>query len=59
MSYPAAKALPLVGVRALVEIFFINKGGDVEIGATAGAWAEVSVLDMIFGRLATGELGIE
>ena len=59
MSYPAAKALPLVGVRALGEIFFINKGGDFEIGATAGAWAEDSVLDMIFGRLATGELGIE
>ena len=64
-SYPAAKALPLVGVLAEGESFFTSKGGDAESGGGGGAFsvapsAAVDVMSMdscVFERLARGELG--
>lgn len=36
ISYPAAKALPLVGVFACAESFFTSSGGEVESGGGGG-----------------------
>lgn len=47
MSYPAAKALPLVGVFACADSFFTSNGGEVE---TVGGGAAVFA-----GALWTGE----
>ena len=55
MSYPAANALPLVGVLAVGDIFLTNRGGEAESGATAGG--EVSCAGIVLGRFARGELG--
>ena len=37
MSYPAANALPLVGVLACADSFFTSSGGDVESGGGGAA----------------------
>ena len=68
ISYPAAKALPLVGVFACADSFFTSRGGEVERGGGRGAcWAGVSPGalwgveeegDMFtLGRLVKGEVG--
>ena len=45
-------------MRALGDIFLIKRGGEAEKGAIAGAGL-VSLVDMVLGRLASGELGSE
>lgn len=72
-SYPAAKALPLVGVLARGDSFLTKSGGEVERGG-GGAGAGLSPLDetersfeamaadwgcSVLARLAKGELGRE
>ena len=68
-SYPAANALPRVGVRPFGESFLINKGGQSStfvVGGAAGvllggaAFAEDAIfggeeVGAIFGRLVMGE----
>lgn len=68
ISYPAAKALPLVGVFACADSFFTSRGGEAERGGGGGAcWAGVSPGalwgveeegDMFaLGRLGKGDVG--
>lgn len=57
-SYPAAYALPLVGVLAVGEIFLMSRGGEAESGATAGVLEE-QVVAMVLGRFGSGEVGGE
>ena len=59
-SYPAAKALPLVGVFAWAESFFTSSGGEVERGGGGpGAFrTEEEGEDMsVLGRLGKGDVG--
>lgn len=61
MSYPAAKALPLVGAFAEGESFLTSKGGDWETVVTGGVLLEsggVGVV-IVFGRLDKGDVGSE
>ena len=60
-SYPAAKALPLVGVVACAESFFTSSGGELERGGGGAAmfagafWMEEE--DMaVLGRLGKGDV---
>lgn len=62
MSYPAAKALPLVGVFACADSFLTSNGGEVERGgggaelSSGGFGAEEE--DMyVLGRLGRGDVG--
>lgn len=60
MSYPAAKALPLVGVFAEGESFLTSRGGDWEIVVTGSALADVGVGGaIVLGRLGNGDAGSE
>lgn len=64
MSYPAAKALPRVGVLALAESFLIRSGGDCEslvVGGGGGGGGALSegMVAVILGRLASGDVGWE
>ena len=65
-SYPAAKALPLVGVFACAESFFTSSGGEVERGGgggpaetfSGGFRTEEEEEDMsVLGRLDKGDVG--
>ena len=64
MSYPAANALPLVGVFACADSFFTSSGGEAERGG--GGSVEVRLFSGIFvveegvsvlGRLGSGDVG--
>ena len=57
-SYPAAKALPLVGVLAVDETFLTSRGGDAERGATVGPSLalELPLADMVLGRFGRGDV---
>ena len=59
MSYPAAKALPLVGVFACADSFFTSRGGEAERGGGRGAlWGVEEEGDMLaLGRLVKGDVG--
>lgn len=48
-SYPAAKALPLVGVFAYTESFFTSSGGDAESGGGGGGGGGAGLLSGAFG----------
>ena len=61
-SYPAAKALPLVGVFACADSFFTSSGGEVERGGGgaavfAGAFLMGEEAMSVLGRLGRGEVG--
>lgn len=62
MSYPAAKALPLVGVFARADSFFTSNGGEVERGGGgaamfAGAFGMGEGDMSVLGRLGKGDAG--
>lgn len=61
MSYPAAKALPRVGVLAAFESFFIRRGGRFAgicvVAPTMGwVWDAIVAVGSVLGRLGSGEL---
>lgn len=62
-SYPAAKALPLVGVFACAESFFTSSGGEVErggggpAGTFLGAFRREEEDMSVLGRLGKGDVG--
>lgn len=65
MSYPAANALPLVGVLACADSFFTSSGGEAERGGGGGGEANllsgISVAEeegmLVLGRLGKGDVG--
>ena len=64
MSYPAAKALPLVGVFAYGDSFLTSSGGEAERGGGGGAGmfsgafgAEEEEDMVLLGRLGKGDAG--
>ena len=63
MSYPAAKALPLVGVFAYGDSFLTSSGGEAErggggAGMFSGAFGAEEEEDMVLlGRLGKGDAG--
>ena len=62
ISYPAAKALPLVGVFACGESFFTSSGGEAERGGGGavlffGAFGAEEEDMSVLGRLGKGDVG--
>ncbi len=61
ISYPAAKALPLVGVFAWADSFFTSSGGEAERGGGgAGLFSDTSTAEeedmSVLGRLGKGDV---
>lgn len=62
ISYPAAKALPLVGVFACADSFFTSSGGEAErggggAGLFSGAFGAEEEDMSGLGRLGKGDVG--
>jgi hypothetical protein len=55
-SYPAAKALPLVGRRAFSVSFLIRRGGAWSTLVTVLLWVESAIVS-VFARLEGGDVG--